>query len=53
MSRNLASRQNRRASRKATRGLHSSGQPETRFSPRRLAQAELRAQDLESDYDDI
>ena len=50
MSRNLASRQNRRAHRKATRSLHSSSDHETRFSPRRLARAELHAQDLELEY---
>ncbi|MFN8609065.1 MAG: hypothetical protein U0931_16135 [Vulcanimicrobiota bacterium] len=50
MSRNLASRQNRRANRKVTRNLFSSSENETRFSPLRQARAELRAQDLESEF---
>ena len=42
--------QPRRASRKVSRTLHSGGEQETRFSPRRLARAELRAQDLEMEF---
>lgn len=53
MSRKFAQSQSRRASRKVSRTLHSAGEHETRFSPRRLARAELRAQDLEMDlYED-
>lgn len=53
MSRNFNT-QTRRAIRKVSRTLHSGGeQQETRFSPRRLARAELRAQDLEMElYED-
>lgn len=52
MSRNFNT-QTRRASRKVSRTLHSGGEQETRFSPRRLARYELHAQDLEMElYED-
>lgn len=54
MSRNVNGRQLRRASRKVSRTLHSGGEQETRFSPRRQARLELRAQDLEQElFEDI